>query len=524
LLRVVLSIERHVFATPAPEPRVAPAANPTPAPIVTPAHVAVATPKPAFSAAATPEPVDPIAWLISNKSRWPRELALTETVEFPATYGGNIVGSIKAPASSTVSVTGITPDDVEVVFMGGSRRLPHKATNLAELAKAAMEGAQTESSQPAPLADQTPAGETQTPRGDLAAGGPFLPVKTNALDAWTAVGQMTPGINIGNTFDNVVHWETGWGSPLITKEYIRSLARVGFKSVRLPVSWDTFADNGRITPQEFQRINQVADWIIGSGMFCVINIHWDGGWIDSDVKERFPTTYHTFSPEAEKKFRSYWEQISRFFADKNEKLIFEALNEESDFENEGSTEKAYAALTRVNQLFIDTVRSTGGNNAHRLLIISGCSTDIDKTCQREYRLPKDMAPGLLFVSIHYYVPWLFVGLDQDASWGKVQRTWGTHNDVKQLNDLFDKLNDFCTRNNTPAFIGEFSMCSRKETASSVRWTTSVFHAALKRRMVPVLWDTGGAVSRVKPYAPTDELADMLSNTGELPGTSVSASK
>lgn len=47
-------------------------------------------------------------------------------------------------------------------------------------------------------------------------------------------------------------------------------------------------------------------------MYCVLNIHWDGGWIDSDAKERYPDTYHTFSPEAERKYRSYWDQISRW--------------------------------------------------------------------------------------------------------------------------------------------------------------------------------------------------------------------
>jgi len=332
---------------------------------------------------------------------------------------------------------------------------------------------------------------------------------TKSLDAWTAAGLMAPGINIGNTFDNTAHWETGWGSPLITKDFIDSLARTGFKTVRLPVAWDTFADHGKITPQEFQRIDEVVNWILDAGMFCVINIHWDGGWIDSDAKERYPKTYHTFSPEAKIKFRSYWKQIASHYADKNEKLIFEGFNEESSFDNEGSTQKAYAALARVNQLFVNTVRKSGGNNAKRFLIIPGYTTDIDKTCREEYRLPKDKVSGKLFLSIHYYVPWPFVGMNGDASWAKMQPTWGSKEDVKQLNDLFDKLEHFCTSNNIPAFIGEFSMCSNKEKDSRVRWTTAVYQAALNRKMVPVLWDIGSAVSRVPPYAPNEEISDML---------------
>ncbi len=335
--------------------------------------------------------------------------------------------------------------------------------------------------------------------------------KMTAVDAWSAVSQMTPGINIGNTLENTTHWETGWGNPPITREYVQSLARLGFKTVRLPVAWDTYAENGRIPPDKLQRVSEVVQWITDAGMFCVINIHWDGGWIDSGVKERFQKTYATFSPEAEQKFRSYWEQIAHFFAGKNEKLVFEALNEETNFTNEGSTQKAYATLTRVNQLFIDTVRKTGGNNASRLLIITGYSTDFAKTCSEHYALPKDTIAGRLFISVHYYTPWQFCGLEQDADWGKVILTWGSEQDVKQMNDLFDMMAGFCARHDIPAFVGEFNVVSKREPASRIRWTSAVANAAISRRMVPVLWDTGGEVSRHEPYAASDALVEVLRN-------------
>src|SRR3954471_2321666 len=66
------------------------------------------------------------------------------------------------------------------------------------------------------------------------------------LDAWSAAKQMGLGVNIGNTLDNTTMWETGWGNPPITKAYIDSLAKLGFKTVRLPVAWDTYAHNDRI--------------------------------------------------------------------------------------------------------------------------------------------------------------------------------------------------------------------------------------------------------------------------------------
>src|SRR4051812_7824293 len=63
--------------------------------------------------------------------------------------------------------------------------------------------------------------------------------KMTEVDAWAAVPLMTPGTNIGNTLDNTTTWETGWGNPPITKQFVESLAHLGFKTVRLPVAWDT---------------------------------------------------------------------------------------------------------------------------------------------------------------------------------------------------------------------------------------------------------------------------------------------
>ena len=337
--------------------------------------------------------------------------------------------------------------------------------------------------------------------------------KMKELDAWTAVPLMSPGINIGNTLENTASWETGWGNPPITSGFVASLAHLGFRAVRLPVAWDTYAVQGHIQTDKLRRVREVVDWITAAGMFCVIDIHWDGGWIDSDWKQRFPRTYATFSAEAQRKYRVYWEQIANFFADENEKVIFEALNEETNFSNAGSSSDAYATLTRVNQMFIDTVRGTGGNNARRLLVVTGYSTDIQKTSDEEYRLPRDTLPGRLFISVHYYTPYEFCGLDTDAGWGKVRRTWGSADDMKQLEQLFDRLNEFTRRHDIPAFIGEFGVTRKRESTSRIRWMSAVANAARSRGMVPVLWDTGGDVSRRLPYAPSPELVKMLRSLG-----------
>jgi len=334
-------------------------------------------------------------------------------------------------------------------------------------------------------------------------------VRADDLDAWSAAKLMGVGANIGNTLENTTTWETGWGNPRITKEFVENLAKLGFKTVRVPVAWDTYAKDGRIPADKMARVAEVVDWITGAGLFCVVNIHWDGGWIDSSDKNRFPKTHATFSADAERKFVSYWTQIATHFADRNDRVIFEALNEETNFEGEGSMKKAYATLARVNQLFVDTVRKTGGKNATRLLIVTGYGTDITKTTNGEYVLPVDAVPHRLLISVHYYTPWQFAGMTKDESWGKMALTWGSENDVAELNRLFDAMQGFCKRNDLPAFIGEFGVTQKKEESSRVRWMSAVMKAALSRQMIPVLWDTGGDLPRKAPYGASAALSEVL---------------
>ena len=121
----------------------------------------------------------------------------------------------------------------------------------------------------------------------------------------------------------------------------------------------------------------------------------------------------------------------------------------------------------------------------------------------------DPVPHKLLISVHYYTPWPFAGMTEDASWGKMQPTWGSHGDLAELKRLFDLMQGFTQRNDIPAFIGEFGVTDKKEAVSRVRWMSAVARAALERKMVPVLWDTGGDISRKSPYGASPALKVAL---------------
>lgn len=76
-----------------------------------------------------------------------------------------------------------------------------------------------------------------------------------------------------------------------------------------------------------------------------------------------------------------------------------------------------AVLKSYEQTFIDAVRTTGGNNAVRNLIVQGPSTDIGKTDNLFGDMPTDVVKDRLMVEVHYYTPWTFCGLEKDEDWG-----------------------------------------------------------------------------------------------------------
>jgi endoglucanase len=318
------------------------------------------------------------------------------------------------------------------------------------------------------------------------------------VDAAAMAKAMGFGTNIGNTFDNTTSWETGWGQPLVTQAYVQGMASRGIKTVRVPVAWDTYAHNGVIDSTKLGRVKEVVGWILAAGMYAIVNIHWDGGWIFNENK----ATVYTLTDDVKSKFASYWKQIASGFGDVGHALIFEGLNEEAQFYVGGNQNGTpdIGALNQLNQLFVTTIRAQAGYNASRALLIAGFATDINKTCVDAFAVPTDPAgEGRLFLSIHYYDPYPFTLMEDPASWGSPAGTWGTDAEKQALADQFSKLGTFSTNKHIPIILGEFAVTRGqkvvRQPASRSLWMQSVAKAMMSHGGVPVLWDTGSEISR-----------------------------
>lgn len=337
-----------------------------------------------------------------------------------------------------------------------------------------------------------------------------------ALLHYTAIDiakDMYTGINIGNTME-VPGGETGWGNPVVNENYIQGLKDAGFNAIRVPCAWDSHVidkANNTIDPAWIARVKEVVGWIVDRDMYAIVNIHWDGGWLEENVNE-------ASKPTVLPKQRAYWTQIATGLSKFNERLLFAGTNEPYQASQDKLGTETMAVLLEYEQAFIDAVRATGGNNTYRTLIFQGPATNIDKTVELMKTLPSDSSKDRLMAEIHFYDPWNFCGMDKDESWGKMAYFWGeqffvegsdrnsTWGDENHLKSQFDKMKTKFIDHGIPVIIGEYGAIvnhssdlseelAERHLQSRAYHDECVCRYAKERGLVPFLWDTGEIFNR-----------------------------
>ena len=329
---------------------------------------------------------------------------------------------------------------------------------------------------------------------------PVIQEYNDKMSTAEVVYNMGAGINLGNTLESCGDWinknggvkayETAWGSPVITKEIIKGYADCGFGVLRVPVAWSNLmSEDYTINSELMARVKEITQWALDCNMYVIVNIHWDSGWW-----EKFPTD----KENCMKKYTRIWEQICEGFKNFGGKVMFESLNEEGGWDSlwnryshQGDKSASYGLLNEINQKFVDIVRSSGGNNGTRHLLIAGYCTDIDLTCDSMFKMPND-PKNRCAVSVHYYTPSNFCILEKDESWGKAKTTWGSDKDKKELTKYMDMIKTTFVDKGIPVIIGEYGVATGNKTADVVRlFVSSVVREARNRNICPVLWDTTG---------------------------------
>jgi len=309
--------------------------------------------------------------------------------------------------------------------------------------------------------------------------------------------EMVPGWNAGNSLD-AIGGETAWGNPLITQKLIDSVKAAGFKTVRIPVAWSNGMDTSTfsINPTLMARVEEVVNYVLNDSMYAIINIHWDGGWMQ-------PT--YAKQEYVNNRLAVLWQQIAVRFRDYDDHLIFAGTNEVMVDGNYGTPTQEYCTVQNsFNQTFVTAIRSTGGRNVYRHLAVQGFNTNINYTVSY-FTAPKDVVINRLMVEVHYYDPYNFT-LNENSSitqWGKnatVPLKTETCANESYVDAQFQKMKTKFIDSGYAVLLGEYGAIARLNLGSATLndehaefrryYIEYVTGSMVKHGLVPVIWDNG----------------------------------
>ena len=342
------------------------------------------------------------------------------------------------------------------------------------------------------------------------------------------------GYNIGNTME-VPGNPTGWGNSFPDAAYVKAIKDAGFNTVRIPCAWNSHASNGTINAGWLDSVKTVVDLVINNGMYAILNSHWDEGWLEDEVFsgghiDRNGNQATTDSSKVRALQEGYWKQIADYFKTYDEHLIFASANEPGVNDHRGGSaadgytdngqlafnEDRMTILKRLHEACLRAVRTSGGNNATRIVVVQAPRTEIDKVPLLSAQYPTDPAgDGYTMAEVHFYPYQFSLMTSGDESWGKMFYYWEEQtpgNDAahtcsgsslgskSSIDQLFSGLKSTFYDKGIPVVIGEMGAVKRLGVLTGenlkvhlkarAAWYGYTVAAAKKNGLVPCVWDTG----------------------------------
>ena len=318
-------------------------------------------------------------------------------------------------------------------------------------------------------------------------------------EAMAFVKDMKTGWVLGNTFDAFngetrlskggLDMEKSWVGVMTSRDVITAVKAAGFNAVRIPVSWHNHVDEqNQIDPAWMARVREVTEWVLDEGMYAIVNVHHDN----------YPDFFYPDSTHYDSSasyLSSVWRQMAECFADCDEHLILESMNEprltNTEYEwnwqkNQPACKDAADCINRLNQLFVDTVRATGGQNATRYLCVPAYDASPWYACDEAFQLPKDSAENRIIVAAHAYTPYNFaLNLNSNDQSFSLEDA-GKKAEISQfMNGLYERF----VSKGIPVLMDEYGALEKGENLQDrVNFAAYYIAAASARNLTCFWWD------------------------------------
>lgn len=295
------------------------------------------------------------------------------------------------------------------------------------------------------------------------------------------------GWNLGNTLDSCdkgssekkgLESEIYWGNPYTTKEMIEAVKAAGFNSVRIPITWaQHMNDDYTVDEAWLNRVNQIVDWVLDCGMYAIINVHHDDAfWLITDKANE---------EKATQILTKIWSQVSEHFKDYDERLVFETMNEPRvvgcETEWSGNSEQ-YEVVNNLNMAALKAIRSSGGGNEKRFVMITTYAARYESEQISALRLPED---SRVLVSVHYYY-----GTAHSSEYLDCEEKL-TLSDKMSIYNTFKSFYKTFIKKGYGVVLGEFGWTDRTN-LENLADKAEFFVAAANKFGIPcIVWDNGG---------------------------------
>lgn len=314
------------------------------------------------------------------------------------------------------------------------------------------------------------------------------------MSAAEIVDQMGIGWNLGNTFDatggepdDIYSQEQSWGNPIVDEALIKRVHDAGFTTIRIPVTWYRHVSNDgsyTIDPAFLNRIREVVDLCYDEGVFVILNMHHEE-WLN----------VATLDQDFEKigvQLTAMWHQIADAFAEYDQHLIFESMNEPrmagTSIEWTGN-QAGSNAVNYLNQVFVDTIRTDAkGYNGERALIIPGYAASSSTSLLRAITIPTfngEQAENIV-ISVHCYNPYDFCLSDKMTDFDPTNKQH-----TSSIDTVFSNLQRLFLDKGIPVVMGETSATNTQNNTEAREKWAYYMGAKSSAYGIPIcMWDNG----------------------------------
>lgn len=249
---------------------------------------------------------------------------------------------------------------------------------------------------------------------------------------------------------------------------IEKVAKSGFNALRIPVTWSKFTSKdpktGKfvISRDWLNRVHEVADYGLKNGMIVIVNMHHDDKiWINV---AKSGSEWDAILEQ----YRQMWEIIADEFKNCDENLILEAANEIVAGEDWwGKDDVFFERQNALYRVFWKTVRSSGGKNAQRYLMLPTYGAQWYAHQYEKIWFPEN--DSHIICDIHWY---------------------SADTNPETYENTFPKMADFFQKRNVGFVFGECGL-QKSNAALAADWAPAFIGTAKKYGIPCMLWDDGG---------------------------------